>query len=64
MNWYKYEKDRIIETFDGDYKLVFREGPLSCSVAGGTTYQIKNKEGHTQGLYIPPGWFMEKIGDV
>lgn len=53
------------ETFTsatGDYKIVFQDGPLSCSVAGGTNYLIKYKDGTSETVFFPPGFFAERIG--
>jgi len=55
------DEGEIIETIDGDYKVVFYPGPLSCSVAGGITFEITHKNGEKESVYLPPGYQLEKI---
>lgn len=49
-------KPEIIETMTGDYKIVYNDGPLSCSVANGMTLHYKTKDGKEDSIYLPPGY--------
>ena len=60
-NKFYLTNNKIIETINGDYKIVYHEGPLSCSVAGGMTLEITTKNGEKASLFLPPGYFLEKI---
>ena len=54
-------EESILETIDGDFKLVYYPGPLSCSVAGGMNLEITTKSGEKEFIHLPPGLRPEKI---
>ena len=63
MNYihYKIDDGAIIELKDATYKVVYHNGPLSCSVAGGMTLLVTNKDNTQQHLFLPPGYRLEEI---
>ena len=56
-----YALGSIINAIDGDYRVVFHEGPYSCSVAGGKTVFMTMKSGDKENVFFPPGYDHEKL---
>lgn len=53
----------IFETKDGTYQIIYRDGPLSCSVAGGMTLLITFPDNTSENVFFPPGYSCQRIED-
>lgn len=53
----------IFETNDGTYQIIYQNGPLSCSVAGGMTLLITFPNGISENVFFPPGYNCKRIED-
>ena len=51
----------IFETKDGTYQIVYQNGPLSCSVAGGMTLLITFSDNTSENVFFPPGYSCKRI---
>jgi hypothetical protein len=60
-NIIKVNSDYLLETSDGNFKMVYHDGPVSCSVVGGHNVEYKDKLGESKTIHLPHGWTFEKI---